>query len=322
MNNNYKGIVLCGGLGKRMNSEIPKALHKIFDKCIAEYVVDAMMKAGINDICMVVGHKSEIVKEYFKDYQNVSYALQKELLGTGHAVMQATNFISENDNILVINGDMPLISSESITDFISYFEENNYAACALTAILDDPFGYGRIIRYGENLFKKIVEQKDASESEKEIKEVNLGVYLYKGKELLSSLSKLTNDNAQGEYYITDTLYHILLDNKLVGAYTLKDSIESKNVNSREELAEAAKTMFLRTNRFHMQNGVTIIDPNNTYISQDAIIGKDTIIYPGTQIKGNSAIGENCVIECSNIVNSTIQPGTHIISFSNIINDIV
>lgn len=322
MNNNYKGIVLCGGLGKRMNSDIPKALHKIFDKCIAEYVVDAMMKAGINDICMVVGHKSEMVKDYFKDYPNISYALQKELLGTGHAVMQTTDFISEDDNILVINGDMPLISSQSITDFINYFEENNYAACALTAILDDPFGYGRIVRYGENLFKKIVEQKDASDNEKEIKEVNLGVYLYKGKELLSSLSKLTNDNAQGEYYITDTLYHILLDNKLVGAYTLKDNIESKNVNSREELAEAAKTMFLRTNKYHMQNGVTIIDPNNTYISQDAIIGKDTIIYPGAQIKGKSVIGENCVIECSNIVNSKVQPGTHILSFSNVINDIV
>ena len=322
MNKNYKGIVLCGGLGKRMNSNIPKALHKIFDKCIAEYVVDAMMKSGINDICMVVGHKAEMVKYYFKDYPNVSYALQKELLGTGHAVMQANDFISEDDNILVINGDMPLISKESIVDFISYFEENNYAACALTAVLDNPFGYGRIVRDNQNLFNKIVEQKDATDSEKEIKEVNLGVYLYKGKDLLSSLSKLTNDNAQGEYYITDTLYHILLDNKLVGAYTLKDSIESKNVNSREELAEAAKTMFLRTNNLHMQNGVTIIDPNNTYISQDAIIGKDTIIYPGTQIKGKSVIGENCIIECSNIVNSTIQSGTHILSFSNVINDIV
>lgn len=320
MNNNYKGIVLCGGLGKRMNSDVPKALHKIFDKCIAEYVVDAMMKAGIKDICMVVGHKAEMVKEYFKDYSNISYAYQKELLGTGHAVMQATDFISEDDNILVINGDMPLISSESISDFVNYFEENNYAACALTAILDDPFGYGRIIRYGENLFKKIVEQKDASENEKQIKEVNLGVYLYKGKELLSSLAKLTNNNAQGEYYITDTLYHILLDNKLVGAYTLKDSIESKNVNSREELAEAAKTMFLRTNTYHMKNGVTIMDPNNTYIGQDVTIGKDTIIFPNTQIKGKSSIGENCIIECSNIESSNIPSNSHITAFSNIINN--
>ena len=320
MKNNYIGIVLCGGLGKRMNSDIPKALHKIFDKCIAEYVVDAMMKAGINDICMVVGHKAEMVKEYFKDYPNISYAYQKELLGTGHAVMQATDFISDNDNVLVINGDMPLISSESISNFITYFEENNYAACALTAILDVPFGYGRIIRYGEDLFKKIVEEKDASESEKQIKEVNLGVYLYKGKELLSSLAKLTNNNAQGEYYITDTLYHILLDNKLVGAYTLKDSIESKNVNSREELTEAAKTMFLRTNTYHMKNGVTIMDPNNTYIGQDVTIGKDTIIFPNVQIKGKSSIGENCIIECSNINNSTIASGSHLTAFSNIVNN--
>lgn len=318
MNNKYKGIILCGGLGKRMNSDIPKALHKIFDKCIAEYVVDAMMKAGINDICMVVGHKAEMVKEYFKDYSNISYAYQKELLGTGHAVMQATDFISAEDNILVINGDMPLISYESISDFISYFEENNFSACALTAILDNPFGYGRIIRYGENLFKKIVEQKDASETEKQIKEVNLGVYLYKGTELLTSLSKLTNNNAQGEYYITDTLYHILLDNKLVGAFTLKDSIESKNVNSREELAEAAKTMSLRTNNYHMKNGVTIIDPNNTYIGQDVTIGKDTIIFPNVQIKGKSSIGDNCIIECSNIQNSIIPSGTHIDAFSTII----
>ena len=243
MNNNYKGIVLCGGLGKRMNSDIPKALHKIFDKCIAEYVVDSMMKAGINDICMVVGHKSEMVKEYFKDYPNISYALQRELLGTGHAVMQATDFISEDDNILVINGDMPLISKESIIDFINYFEEKGVSACALTAILDDPFGYGRIVRDNNNLFNRIVEQKDASENEKGIKEVNLGVYLYKGKDLLTSLSKLTNNNAQGEYYMTDTLYHILLDNKLVGAYTLKDNIESKNVIQEKNLQKLLKQCF-------------------------------------------------------------------------------
>ena len=316
--NNYKGIVLCGGLGKRMNSEIPKALHKIFDKCVAEYVVDALMKAGINDICMVVGHKKEMVQEYFKGYNNISYAYQEQLLGTGHAVMQANDFITEDDNILVINGDMPLISDTSIKDFIEYFEENNFDACALTAILDNPFGYGRIIRYGENLFKKIVEQKDASENEKQIKEVNLGVYLYKGKDLLYSLSKLTNDNAQGEYYITDTLYHILLASKVVGAYTLKDNLESKNVNSREELAEATKSMFIRTNTYHMQNGVTIVDPNNTYIGEDVIIGKDTIIFPGTQIKGKTTIGNNCIIECSNIENSNIPTETHISAFSNII----
>lgn len=317
--NNYKAIILCGGLGKRMNSEIPKALHKIFDKCIAEYVINSLMKAGINDICMVVGHKKEMVKEYFKEYTNISYAYQEQLLGTGHAVMQAKNFISYDDNILVINGDMPLISDTSIKEFIEYFESNNYSACALTAILDNPFGYGRIVRYGENLFKKIVEQKDATESEKEIKEVNLGVYLYKGCDLLSSLSKLTNNNAQGEYYITDTLYHILLDNKIVGAYTLKDNLESKNVNSREELADAAHAMFLRTNTYHMQNGVTIIDPNTTYIGQDVTIGKDTIIFPNTQIKGKTIIGENCIIECSNIENSIISDKTHITAFSNVIN---
>lgn len=315
--NKYKAIVLCGGLGKRMNSDIPKALHKIFDKCIAEYVVDSLMKAGIEDICMVVGHKSDMVKEYFKNYTNISYALQTELLGTGHAVMQATNFISPDSNVLVINGDMPLISSESILDFISYFEENGYAACALTAILDNPFGYGRIVRYGENLFKKIVEQKDATESEKQIKEVNLGVYLYKGEELLTSLSKLTNDNAQKEYYITDTLYHILLDNKQVGAYTLKDSLESQNVNSREELVLAAKAMFKRTNQKHMAAGVTIISPENTFIGEDVTIGKDTIIFPNACIKGKTSIGENCIIECCNISNATINSNTHVTAFSNI-----
>ncbi len=318
--NKYKAIILCGGLGKRMNSDIPKALHKMFDKCIAEYVVDSLMKSGIDDICMVVGHKSEMVKEYFKNYSNISYALQTELLGTGHAVMQATDFISEDSNVLVINGDMSLISSQSILDFISYFEENDYSACALTAILDNPFGYGRIVRYGENLFKKIVEQKDATQSEKQIKEVNLGVYLYKGVDLLSSLSKLTNNNAQNEYYITDTLYHILLDNKQVGAYTLKDSLESQNVNSREELAIATKAMFERTNKRHMANGVTIISPENTFIGEDVTIGKDTIIFPNACIKGKTCIGENCIIECCNIQNATIESGTCITAFSNIVKE--
>lgn len=318
--NKYKAIVLCGGLGKRMNSEIPKALHKIFDKCIAEYVVDSLMQAGINEICMVVGHKKEMIQEYFKNYTNISYAYQAELLGTGHAVMQATNFISPEDNILVINGDMPLISSKSLKDYIECFENNNYAACALTTILDNPFGWGRIVRKDNGLFEKIVEQKDATEKEQKINEVNLGVYLYKGDVLLSSLSKLTNNNAQKEYYITDTLYSILLDNKLVGAYTLEDSLEGKNVNSREELADAAKSMFLRTNTYHINNGVTIIDPINTYIGQDVVIGKDTIIYPNTQLKGKTIIGENCTIECSNIENSNISPNTHIQAFSNIVNE--
>ena len=316
--NNYKAIILCGGIGKRMNSETPKALHKVYDKCIAEYVVDSLIKSGINEICMVVGHKKEMIKEYFKKYTNISYAHQEQLLGTGHAVMQATNFISNDDNVLVINGDMPLISDTSIKSFIDYFENGNYSACALTAILDNPFGYGRIIRYGENLFKKIVEQKDATEAEAQIKEVNLGVYLYKGADLLYSLSKLTNNNAQGEYYITDTLYHILLNNKTVGAYTLKDSLESKNVNSREELAEATKIMLEKVNSYHIQNGVTIIDPTNTYIGKDVVIGKDTIIFPNTQIKGKSVIGSNCIIECSNIKNSNIEDGTHVPAFTNII----
>ncbi len=317
--NKYKGIILCGGLGKRMNSEIPKALHKIFDKCIAEYVVNSITKAGIKEICMVIGHKADMVKEYFKNNSNISYAYQKELLGTGHAVMQATDFITEDDNILVINGDMPLISDKSIKDFIDFFETNNYSACTMSTILDNPFGYGRIVKYGENLFKKIVEEKDATENEKQIKEVNLGVYLYKGSELLSSLAKLTNNNAQGEYYITDTLYHILLDNKNIGAYVLKDSSESKNVNSREDLVIASAEMFNRINKYHLENGVTIIDPKNTYIGQDVNIGKDTTIYPGTYIKGNTSIGSNCIIECSNIENSTIPDNSYILPFSNITN---
>ncbi|MDD2627714.1 MAG: NTP transferase domain-containing protein [Clostridia bacterium] len=314
---NYKAIILCGGLGKRMNSDIPKALHKVFDKTISRCVVDSITSAGIKDICMILGHKAEMIIEEFKDTPNISYAYQTELLGTGHAVMQAVDFIKENDKVLVIYGDMPLITKESIEGLISNFASNNYAASVMTAIVDNPFGYGRIIRNGKDLFEKIVEEKDASPDEKQISEVNLGVYMYNGADLLASLKKLTNDNAQKEYYLTDTLYHILTDNKDIGTYVIPDATESNNVNSRSELAVATRLMLDRINKKHIENGVTIIDPNNTYIGSDVIIGKDTIIYPGTTITGNSIIGDNCIIECSYIQNSKVNDNSKISAFSNI-----
>lgn len=305
-----KAIILAAGKGTRMKSNLPKVLHKVYDRCIIDYVCDACENANIDDIYVIVGHKHEQVEEQLKPRENVKCIYQKEQLGTGHAVMQANEYIDDDDLVLILNGDMPLISPYTITSFISFLELGNFDGALVSAVFDKTPAYGRIIRNSYGNLSKIVEQKDCNEEELAIKEVNMGLYCFKGKNLKESFSKLNNNNAQKEYYITDVPYYIINNGGKVGVYVIQNSDEAQGVNSRNDLSVVTKTL-LHDNRIkHMDNGVTLIDPDNTYISLDVEIGKDTIIYPGTNIQGETIIGENCTIgPNSTIISSSIGNNT-------------
>lgn len=331
-----KAIVLAGGKGTRMKSNLPKVLHKIYDKTIIDYVCDACEDANIEDIYVIVGHKAEMIKQHLKSRKSVTCILQKEQLGTGHAAMQADEYINDNDLVLVINGDQPLISSQTIKSLVSFCEQGNYGGVVLSAIIDNPAHLGRIIRDEFGNLLKIVEKKDCNEEEEKVKEINIGVYCFKGNLLKDSFKKLDNFNAQNEYYITDVPSHIKTAGDNFGVHTIADISEYYGINSREELSVATCTLLDKTRKKHMDNGVTLIDPANTYISLDVIIGKDTIIYPGTNIQGDTIIGENCVIgpnshiisskignnvtiETSKVENCTIDDDIKVGPFANICN---
>lgn len=322
MKNKVKAIILAGGKGTRMKSELPKVLHKIYDKTIIDYVCDACTDAKVDKTYVIVGHKSGQVENHLKNRKNVKCILQKEQLGTGHAVMQAEDYIDDNDIVFVINGDQPLISSQTIKSLISFTVQGNYGGAVLSAIIDNPGSLGRIIRDEFGNLNRIVERKDCNEEEERVNEINVGVYCFVGKLLKECLGKLDDNNAQNEYYITDLPSHIKNLGHNFGVYAIADLSEYQGINSREELSIATSTMLDKTRKLHMNNGITLIDPKNTYISLDARIGEDTVIYPGTHIQGNTTIGKNCIIgPNSHIISSTIGNNV-IIETSKIDNSII
>lgn len=299
-----KAVILAAGAGTRMKSKLPKVIHKVLDKTMLDYVIESAMEAGADDICVVVGHESDSVK---KDISyNVEFVLQAEQLGTGHAVMQAKDFIGNEGNVLILFGDTPLITGDTLTKMVNYHIKHGNAATLLSTIVEDSTGYGRIIRDETNTFIKSVEHKDASESERSIKEINSGMYCFDAKELKDALKTLTNNNAQGEYYLPDTLKTIMAKHLKVNAMISDVSEDILGVNSRIQLYQAQEIMQKRINYKHMENGVTIISPSNTYISKDTQIDSDTIIYPNTHIEGKTIIGNDCIIgPNSRIVNTNI-----------------
>ncbi len=291
---NLKVVILAAGQGKRMKSEVPKVLHRVLDKTMVGYVIEASQEAGADEICVVVGHQSAMVKNTVKDmYDNITFAVQKEQLGTGHAVMQAGDFIKEG-NILILCGDTPLITADTIKELCNTHSNEGNDVTVVSMIVEDPTGYGRIIRESD-AFSKIVEQKDANAKEQEVKEVNTGVYIFKAEALNSAFAKLGNNNSQGEYYLTDTLEIIKNAGGKVGIMVAKDDKEFMGVNSKLHLAQASAVMKERINTEHMLNGVTITDPANTYIGKDVKIDKDTIVYPGCMLEGKTVIGKSCII---------------------------
>ena len=300
-----KVVVLAAGQGTRMKSKVPKVLHKVLDKKMIDYVIEAAKDAGADEICAVIGHQSAMVKAMIGDSVS-EFAVQKEQLGTGHAVMQAEKFMGTEGDVLVLCGDTPLITAETIKELFENHRKNDNSATVVSVKIDDPTGYGRIVRNNHS-FDKIVEQKDATEDEKKINEINTGVYVFKAADLIESFKELKNDNAQNEYYLTDCLEIMKNKGLRVGVMIACDENEFLGINSKLQLAKATKIMKRRINEYHMVNGVTIEDPENTYIGKDVVIKPDTVILPGTVIEGRTEIGTDCIIgPNSRITNSVIK----------------
>ncbi|HZK58236.1 MAG TPA: bifunctional UDP-N-acetylglucosamine diphosphorylase/glucosamine-1-phosphate N-acetyltransferase GlmU [Clostridia bacterium] len=312
-----KAIVLAAGEGTRMKSKLPKVLHKVCGQTMLKHVVDIANNSDVEECIVVVGYEAEKIKESLSS--ETKTVLQEKQLGTGHAVMMAYDNINKEDMILVLYGDAPLITEKTLEDMVDYHSKGNFKATVLTADLPNPEGYGRIIRDKENRLQKIVEEKDASEKEKSITEINSGIYCFDGRTLKDALPKLRNNNSQKEYYLTDVLPIIRDMGFKVGLYKVQDYEEIMAVNSREQLAEVEAIMRKRIAKKHMENGVTIINPAHTYIEKTVTIGMDTVIHAGVMLTGSTTIGEDCIIgQNSRIENSIIGNGAEIQS-STIIN---
>jgi bifunctional UDP-N-acetylglucosamine pyrophosphorylase/glucosamine-1-phosphate N-acetyltransferase len=311
-----KAVILAAGAGTRMKSKRPKVIHSILDKTMVDYVIEAAKEAGVEDICVVVGHESQQVKEAIK--KEVTYVEQKEQLGTGHAVMQASNFIGDSGKTLILFGDTPLITGNTLKSMIQYHNDNKNAVTVLSAMVPDGTGYGRIVRDNNNNFLKSVEHKDATEEERLINEINSGMYCFESKYLQEALKTLSNDNAQGEYYLPDTLISIMEQGLKVDAIVGSNYEEILGVNSRIQLAQATNIMKKRINEYHMINGVTIVNPENTYISKDVQIDEDTIIYPNTFIEGTCKIGSNVILGPNTKIVSSIVANNSVVEQSTVL----
>jgi len=294
---NIKAVILAAGKGTRMKSDKSKVLHTIFDKTLLGYVLDAVNKTKlVDESFIIVGHQAEEVGKFVKgSYDKVSTALQSPQLGTGHAVSmvcpQLENFDGE---VIILCGDTPLITEKTLKDFIEDHKNKNSDLTVMSAIFEDPTNYGRIVRNDDKL-ASIVEEKDASPAQKKIKEVNAGIYCLNWQKIKPAFSQLTSNNAQGEYYLTDIISWGVKQGLNVNAHILKNNEEIFGINSKAHLAEATKLLNQKIISQHLENGVTIVDPATTWISNETQIGADTIIYPNVYITGENVIGKNCKI---------------------------
>lgn len=302
-------VVLAAGKGTRMKSKLYKVLHKVCGKTMVEHVVDAARGVNPAKIVTVVGTGAGEVEKVLDGKSD--FAFQEKQLGTGDAVMTAKEELGDKDGAtLVVTGDTPLFTTETFDELFKYHAEKGNAATVLTAEAPNPFGYGRIIRDDQGNVLRIVEQKDGKPEELKVKEINTGVFCFDNKKLFEALKHIDNNNAQGEYYLTDVLEILRNSGERVGAYKMPDFSESLGVNDRIALAQATKTMQRRINEEHMRNGVSFIDPDTAYIDAGVKIGNDTVIEGNVVIKGNTEIGSDCYItNGSRIVDSKI--GNHV-----------
>ncbi|MBD5402391.1 NTP transferase domain-containing protein [bacterium] len=292
-----KAVILAAGKGTRMKSETtPKVLHQIMGKTLLGYVLDNV-KNFVSEEFVIVGHHAEDVEKFVNtNYSNAKTVLQTPQLGTGHAVsMVCPNLENFDGLVLILCGDTPLIKEETLKNFVEFHKTHSSDITVMSTIFENPTNYGRIIRDTDNSLKCIVEEKDANTEQKAVKEVNAGIYCLNWSKVKSAFGELKSNNAQGEYYLTDIISWGKIQNLNVNAYILDDSDEIYGINSRTNLAEATKMMNRRNLEKYMVNGVTIVDPDSTWISEDTEIGQDTIIYPATYIEGKNKIGKNCKI---------------------------
>jgi len=310
-------IVLAAGKGTRMKSALIKVLHPVAGAPMIGWPVAAARDAGSDKIVLVIGHQANAVQGVFRGAPDILCAMQEEQLGTGHAVACALDALQGfRGTVLILCGDTPLLRAETLKNMLAYHHENRAAVTVLTAVMDDPYGYGRVVRDPKGRVTRIVEQKDADPEEQEIREINSGIYCMDSDFLFNNIRGIGNDNAQGEYYLTDLLAIAVRKGLTCLALPTGDADEIMGVNDRVQLAEAARILRRRINRDHMLNGVTMIDPDQTYIDKGVTIGADTTIHPGCLIGGRTVIGCGCEIEAGvSITDCRIGDDCHIKSAS-------
>ncbi|NMA69024.1 MAG: bifunctional UDP-N-acetylglucosamine diphosphorylase/glucosamine-1-phosphate N-acetyltransferase GlmU [Desulfitobacterium sp.] len=288
---NWAAVVMAAGKGTRMKSKLPKVMHTLAGKPMLQHVLDCIRKVDIQRIFVILGHGREQIEGIL---DSVEIVVQEEQLGTGHAVMQAIPHCHGIDHIMVLSGDQPLIRPETLQSLAEIHKENGAAASILTAVFENPQGYGRIVKE-EGRFQKIVEEKDATSEERLIKEINTGTYCFNVAKLRDALEKITPQNAQGEYYLTDVFKVLQEQGEIISTYCTEDVHEALGINSRAQLAQGEEIIRSRILNHWLDEGVTIIDPNTTYIDEDVELTSDVTIQPFTILKGKTRIAEDAII---------------------------
>jgi len=311
-----KSIILAAGQSKRMNSKTPKIIHKVAGVPLVEHIVNVANEISDIKPIVIIGHKIDVVKDAL-EHLNVKFVIQEIQLGTGNAVKIAVDHLQNEQNVLILCGDTPLIKVETIKKFINDYKEKKSDLSVLTMKIPNPIGYGRIVRENTR-FLKIVEEKDADDIQKKIYEVNAGIYLIKGELLKKHINDIKNDNKQKEYYLTDLIEIFSKQKYNVTAYCSENYCEFLGVNNRVQLAEVEKIMRKTINEELMMSGVTIIDPQNTYIEKNVKVGEDTIIYPNTTLKGNTIIGKECIIGPGTVIENSILGNNITVNKSQVI----
>lgn len=308
-------LILAAGKGKRMKSSIPKVLHKICGKSMLSFVLDSI-ESFEGEIGIVIGFGGDIIRSELGD--RVRYIYQSSQRGTGDAVRVAKDFWDRYKTLVVLPGDVPFISSNTLRKLFEIHAKEENAITLVTAVLENPTGYGRIVRDGMGRVIRVVEEKDATSLERNIKEVNGGIYCFDVGFLRDNIFRLSDDNAQGEYYLPDLIKIAIESSLKVGTVKVEDNFEILGINDREALAQAEREFRRRINRrLMLEDGVTLIDPDNVYISLDVSIGRDTVIYPMVFIEGKSVIGERCIIGPNvRIIDSVI--GDNVIIRENVV----
>ena len=328
-NQEIASIILAAGLGKRMKSDIPKVLHPVAGKPMLFYPVEVVKSLGIDKVVVIVGHKAEEVINTLQEVRSqesgvrsqkkfqIQFVKQEPQLGTGHAVLCAEDSLKAwKGNILILSGDVPLITRETILGLLDLHAKKKALISFISSIVEDPAGYGRVVRGKNNTVLKIVEDKDASQREKRISEINTGIYFIDAAFLFSGIKQIKKENAQGEYYLPDLIGMAVKQKKRVAALTHINAAEVMGINNRIELSEANEEMRERINNKLMLSGITLIAPETAYIHKGVKIGRDTTIYPNVFLEGDTNIGERCIIEegCK-IIDSSIGDGSVIKSHS-------
>jgi bifunctional UDP-N-acetylglucosamine pyrophosphorylase/glucosamine-1-phosphate N-acetyltransferase len=299
-------VILAAGKGTRMKSSIPKVLHEVAGRSLIDRVIDTAEALEPASITLVVGHAADRLRTHLASRSQLQFVVQEPQLGTGHALLQTAPVLKgRTGTVVLLSGDVPLLTADSLRALVGAHDQADAAATVLTAIFDRPYGYGRIVRT-DGRIARIVEERDATKTQRQIREINSGIYAFDVAPLFDALENIGKDNAQGEYYLPDLVGIYRRRKKIVTTATIENGVEIRGINSRTELAEVSKMVRQQKNEELMAAGVTLIDPSTTYIDSNVEIGADTVIHPCVFIEGGTRIGAACEIHAgTRIVNSTI-----------------